>query len=138
MDPALIMKLVEILIAGGIGAGFKNVWDFFIKKQDQATPQYKIATQIELSEKALVSVSSAKDAVEKDNERLRAMRERERDDAEEREAWWREQEAVWHAKLVGYEREIERLKERLNSVLFELDRLQAHARQDREGLEPRD
>ena len=138
MDPALIMKLVEILIVGGIGVGCKNVWDFFIKQQDQATPQFKIATQIELSEKALVSVSASRDAVVRDNERLRAMRDRERDDHEAREKWWLQQEATWHAKLVEQEQEIDRLRETLSGVMHELDRLKRNVRHEREGLEPRD
>lgn len=138
MDPALIMKLVEILIAGGIGVGFKNVWDFFIKRQDQTSPQFKIATQIELSEKALITVSKAKDAVEKDNERLRAMRERERDDHEEREKWWRQQEASWHDRLVEQEQEIDRLRAAASLLTTELDRLKRSVRHEREGLEPRD
>lgn len=124
-----LARLLEVILAGGVGVVFRDIIQYFIKRRTDASPDVRRMTEQGVIEKALLNVSHSNDELTEDVTRLRGVLAAEQQRNQAREEWWQsrwdDREVYWEKKEASMRVEIDTMREKMLALLGELDELRS-------------
>lgn len=124
-----LARLLEVILAGGVGVVFRDIIQYFIKRRTDASPDVRRMTEQGVIEKALLNVSHSNDELTEDVTRLRGVLAAEQQRNQAREEWWQSRwdarEVYWEKKEASMRVEIDTMREKMLALLGELDELRS-------------
>lgn len=124
-----LARLLEVILAGGVGVVFRDIIQYFIKRRTDASPDVRRMTEQGVIEKALLNVSHSNDELTEDVTRLRGVLAAEQQRNQVREEWWQSRwdarEVYWEKKEASMRVEIDTMREKMLALLGELDELRS-------------
>lgn len=113
MDVATLTRVFELAIAAGLGSVAKNLFDYVTRRHDAKAPAAIETTELAVAEKAVIAAGHQVESLSRDNDRLRAQLNEEREYYQtERSNFLREKEQL--------RSEIDRLESQLQRLLAEI------------------
>ena len=118
------IKLVEVLLAGGLGYIIKSAWDWIVRRSDSRTPQASAVFQLSHTGQQVDLLARVNAELEGDVSRLRAILREVEDANRAHERDWQTRETAWFQERRAMQVQLEQMHVQVRGLMDELEALQ--------------
>ena len=123
-DVASGIRLVEVILAGGVGYIIKSAWDWFVRRSEAQTPHASATFQLSHTGQQVDLLARVNAELEGDIDRLRLTLTAVEAHARESELAWQARENAWLAEKRQMQEQLDQMHAQVRAQLDQIETLQ--------------